>query len=66
MTVRVNGEDCEVVAPVALTALVKRFGFPIEAVAVAVNGEVVPRRQLPERMVCEGDRIEVIRAVGGG
>lgn len=35
-------------------------------VAVAVNGEVVPRHLWHETSVGDGDRIEVLRAVGGG
>ncbi len=35
-------------------------------VAVAVNGEVVPRRAWDERRLDDGDRIEVLTAVSGG
>ena len=35
-------------------------------VAVAVNGEVVPRSEWPATRLGEGDRVEVLSAVGGG
>ncbi len=35
-------------------------------VAIALNGEVVPRAKWSEISVREGDRLEVLRAVGGG
>jgi sulfur carrier protein len=38
----------------------------VEAVAVALNLNVVPRSQLAERVLVDGDRVEVVRAVGGG
>ena len=34
--------------------------------AVALNGEVVPKGDWDSVMVNEGDRIEVLRAIGGG
>ena len=61
-----NGERLVVEPPVTLLSLVERIGAHPEAVAVAVGGVVIPRRQHGLVEVAEGDRIEVIRAVGGG
>lgn len=66
ITLRVNGEAREVPPDTTLAALVERLGFRPEAVAVAVNGQVVPRRTLGERPAAAGDVVEIIRAVGGG
>lgn len=38
----------------------------IAGVAVAVNGEVVPRSDWAARRLAPGDRVEVVRAVQGG
>ena len=35
-------------------------------VAVAVDGEVVPRAEWPERRVTEGERVEALSAMQGG
>jgi sulfur carrier protein len=35
-------------------------------VAVAVNGEIVPRAQWPQRRVGAGDRVEALTAMQGG
>jgi sulfur carrier protein len=35
-------------------------------VAVAVNGEIVPRAEWPRRHVAAGDRIEALSAMQGG
>ena len=35
-------------------------------VAVALNGEVVPRDSWIEVEIAEGDAVEIVRAVGGG
>ena len=34
--------------------------------AVAVNGQIVPRSEWPERSLTANDRIEVLHAIGGG
>jgi len=39
---------------------------PARGVAVAINGEVVRRAEHANRVLKEGDRVEVIRAVQGG
>jgi sulfur carrier protein len=35
-------------------------------VAVAVDGEVVPRAEWPQRRVTEGERVEALSAMQGG
>ncbi len=66
MKATVNGEARQVEEGTTLRALVEALGLHPGAVAVAVNGEVVPRAEHAGRTVGEGDRVEVIRAVGGG
>ena len=43
-----------------------RFDLVRGRVAVAINGDVVPRSSFDERKIQDGDRVEVIHAVGGG
>ena len=62
--VMVNGEPRE--APDTVGALLVAVNAPLEGVAVAVNGEVVPRGERATRRLQDGDRVEIIRAVGGG
>ncbi len=64
--VHVNGEPRDVPVGTTITGLVRLLGAPPEGVAVALNGEVVPRAEHPARALAPGDRVEVIRAVGGG
>ena len=65
-TVSVNGEPRAVAAGISLRALLLQIGVRIEAVAVAVNGEVVPRARQQDRIIEDRDSVEIIRAVGGG
>ncbi len=66
MRVVVNGEVRTVGAELTLRELVVQVGARPDAVAVAQNGEVVPRGRLGDQRVHDGDRVEIIRAVGGG
>jgi sulfur carrier protein len=56
-----------VVAPGStLEDLVASLGLTRKRVAVAVNREVVPSRTFAARRLADGDRIEILEAVGGG
>ena len=46
--------------------LLGRLGLRRDGVAVALNGEVLPRSAWPDRALRAGDRVELIHAVGGG
>ena len=37
-----------------------------KAIAVALNGEVVPREVFSKTKISFGDRLEIVRAIGGG
>jgi sulfur carrier protein len=38
----------------------------VQRVAVEVNLEIVPRSQHANRSLSAGDRVEIVRAIGGG
>ena len=62
MKVQVNGELVELAVEVRLDTLVDHS----ERVAVEVNGQIVPRSQWASTALQPGDRIEIVRAIGGG
>ena len=35
-------------------------------IAIECNSEIVPRSSFPQRLLADGDKIEVVVAVGGG
>jgi sulfur carrier protein len=49
-----------------LTAIVQRYGRGERGIAVALNGEVVARTKWNDVQLTEGDRVEVLGAIGGG
>jgi sulfur carrier protein len=50
----------------SVVALLQSLNVKQDQVAVALNGEVIPRREWPKTDVTPGDSVEVVRAVGGG
>lgn len=62
----VNGEPLEVPAASRVTDLLERLGLASRPLAVEINREVVPRRQLGERTLAAGDQLEIVTLVGGG
>jgi sulfur carrier protein len=63
-----NGERRELAPSATVREAVSASGAPSEGrgVAVALDGEVVPRRLWDEVALREGQRVEVVRAVQGG
>jgi len=61
-----NGEQRPLDAPVTVAVLLEAIGCGTRGVAVALNGEVVPRAEWGARLVRAGDRVEVLRAAQGG
>ncbi len=66
MTLTVNGKPRSVRAGLSLPALLQELTIDRRAIAVALNGDVVPRDCLDEAALADGDRIEIVRMVGGG
>ena len=67
----VNQQRCEfatdtVDVPTLLESRGVKGGGGENAVAIAVNGEVVPRRRWPSLTFADGDRVELVRVVAGG
>lgn len=66
MIVLVNGRDEQVPAGASVGEVVALLVERERGVAVAVNGDVVPRSTWNVHSLAPGDRIEVVTAVGGG
>jgi sulfur carrier protein len=67
MTVFVNGESRSLREGATVAEVVAAVGRNEgRGIAVAVNGEVVPRSQWPATELTENDRVEVLEAIGGG
>jgi sulfur carrier protein len=61
-----NGEPREVAEGLSVGALIDNSAFARRRVAVEINREIVPKSQHAQRIVRDGDRIEIVQAMGGG
>ncbi|MGO1460815.1 MAG: sulfur carrier protein ThiS [Marinobacter sp.] len=66
MQVQVNGEVMELPAGATVAALVEKMALTGKRLAVEINEDIVPRSQHPEFALSDGDRVEVVHAIGGG
>jgi sulfur carrier protein len=68
MTIELNGERVELEHPATVAAVVERAGAGGDrrGVAVAVDGEVVPRSAWDNTELADGQRVEVVGAIQGG
>ena len=66
MIVMVNGKRHEVPEEATVASLVEQLSAPPRGVAVAIDGEVVPRGQWAATTLPDGARVEVVAAIQGG
>ncbi|VXB49717.1 sulfur carrier protein ThiS [Massilia sp. 9I] len=66
LDIELNGSPYQVPPDVSLQELAGQLGLAGQAVAVAVNREVVPRQRWPERRLQARDKVDIVRAIGGG
>jgi sulfur carrier protein len=66
MEIELNGRPHRLAGPQSLQELVAALDLTGQALAVAVNREVVPRQRWAERLLQPADRVDIVRAIGGG
>ncbi len=66
MRIQLNGEALELPDGATVTDLLARLDLAGKRVAVELNLDIVPRSQHGETSLRDGDRVEVVHAIGGG
>lgn len=66
MRLILNGRDRETPDFATLADLARWLGLPPFGSAVELNGAVVPKAAYADQPLRDGDRLEVVRLVGGG
>ena len=66
LRIQLNGEPLDVPEGTTLEALVTLAGTSGKRYAIEVNGEICPRAEHPTTVVADGDRVEIVQAIGGG
>jgi sulfur carrier protein len=62
----VNGEARRFQNPLPVSDLILALDLAGQRIAVELNGEIVPRSRHAETALANGDRLEIVVAVGGG
>ena len=62
----VNGKERQLEGPTNLLSYIQSLGINLWLIAVAYNGTVLRKEDLPNVMLSAGDQVEIVRAVGGG
>lgn len=62
----INGQAESVEEGLTVSDLLQRRGLAGKRLAVERNGEIVPRGCHAETVLADGDRLEIVVAVGGG
>ncbi|GAC1626937.1 MAG: hypothetical protein NVS9B10_15340 [Nevskia sp.] len=66
MHIVVNGEPYEAPDAVSVDRLLGALHLQGQRLAIELNGSILPRRDWDGRCLSKDDRIEIVRAIGGG
>jgi sulfur carrier protein len=66
MEIELNGAPHPITANQNVQDLIASLALSNQALAVAVNREVVPRNLWAQRVLQARDRVDIVRAIGGG
>jgi thiamine biosynthesis protein ThiS len=66
MELFINGEARQLPDGLSAAGLIVHLAMQNERLAMEVNREIVPRSQFDSYELKPGDRIEIVRAIGGG
>ena len=66
MNVTVNGKPMELPDGLTVEGLLTHLGVRREYTAVALNREVMPKHQYAQSALRDGDKVEIVRPMGGG
>ena len=66
ISIELNGEVRKVSDSDSVQDLIDALSLTNQALAIAVNREVIPRAKWREHRFAGGDKVDVVRAIGGG
>ena len=66
VNISVNGQATQVEAGITVDGLLDTLNIKREYTAVAVNREITPKSEYGAVKLSEGDKVEIVRPMGGG
>jgi sulfur carrier protein len=64
--VSINGATRQFPDSTSVAALIEEMGLTGKRIALERNGEIVPRSLFASQQLTDGDKLEIVIAVGGG
>ena len=64
--IKVNGKEIELEKATSVEVYLESAGYQMKRIAVELNGEILPKNEYADRMLEDGDCMEVVTFVGGG
>jgi sulfur carrier protein len=66
ITLSINGSPRQFPAEIKVFELIEALGYTGKRIALERNGEIVPRGTFATQQLFDGDKLEIVVAVGGG
>ena len=66
MQIFLNGQMLDLSDDISLVELLEQQGYAQRRIAVEVNRSIVPRSQHSLYLLNDGDKVEIVHALGGG
>ena len=66
ITISINGATRQLPDSTSVAALIEEMELTGKRIALERNGEIVPRSRFATQQLADGDKLEVVMAVGGG
>ncbi len=66
MEIFLNGEMQHVENDLNIMTLIKNLNVENKRLAVEVNLDIIPRSQFKDYVLSQGDKVEIVHAIGGG
>ena len=66
ITITINGKQKDLEGPQSLMDYLEALGIAQRAIAIAYNGDIIRKNEIQEVTLVDGDKLEIVRAVGGG
>tara|TARA_B100001750_G_C15502566_1_gene598200 strand:+ start:474 stop:677 length:204 start_codon:yes stop_codon:yes gene_type:complete len=66
INVTINGQDNDIEEGFCIADYLNQIQVDMKFIAVAHNGEIIEKEDYFKTMLNEGDKLEIVRPVGGG
>ncbi len=62
---QVNGKQLDL-DNITITALLEQYQLSADNVVIELNAEIVPKEQFNQKLIYQGDQVEIVSLFGGG